>query len=355
MPASPPRATPFTRALVTGARGFIGRHLVRRLHAAGIDVHATTRAGPAAPPPGDRPADADAAGPSPAVPDVGADGVRWWSLDLADAAATVEVVAAVAPDVVFHLASDVRGSRDAGIVLDMLEGNLRSAVAVMSAAARVDGCRVVLAGSVEEPHAEGDDVVSPYAAAKSAATTYAALFDDLYGVSVTVLRLAMVYGPDQPDESKVVPYTVTSLLAGRAPQLGSGRRPIDWVHVDDVVDAFMAAGGGRDLAGGDLAGAVLDVGSGTGVPLRTVVGLVTDAVRSGPDDRDGPGDGPVTVPEPSWDEGRDRDVERVHLADPAPIRERLGWEPRVELAAGLAGVVDFYRRRTARGVRAPAG
>lgn len=307
-------------ALVTGARGFIGRHLVRRLLADGVAVHAVTRAA----------IDGDGDGGS-----GDGDGVRWWSVDLTDEEATAAVVTRVAPDVVFHLASDVRGSRAARLVLDLLDRNLRAAVTVMCAAARVPGCRVVLAGSVEEPRQEGEHAVSPYAAAKGAATTYASLFDDLYGVSVTVLRLAMVYGPDQPDETKVVPYVATSLLAGDRPRLGSGVREIDWVHVDDVVEAFVVAGRGRDLDGHDLAGAVFDVGSGEGVSIRTVVALVADAVA----EVEGTGPGP------SWDAGRDREGERVHLADAGPIRTRLGWAPRVGLAEGIRGVVDWYRTR----------
>jgi len=38
-----------------------------------------------------------------------------------------------------------------------------------------------------------------------------------------------------------VPYVTVSLLRGVAPQLMSGERQVDWVYVDDVVDAFLAA------------------------------------------------------------------------------------------------------------------
>ena len=78
-----PIPVPPRRYLVTGGRGFIGRHLLARLAAEGVEVHATTRS---ATPPADQ-------------------GVRWWRVDLADAAATEKLVTHVRPDVVIHLAA----------------------------------------------------------------------------------------------------------------------------------------------------------------------------------------------------------------------------------------------------------
>lgn len=198
------------RYLVTGGRGFIGRHLIRRLLAVSADVHATTRAGRSLEP-----------------------GPRWWMCDLADLDATQQVVSEVRPDVVVHLASRAAGTRALDAVVPMLADNLLSAVHVMTASAAVPSCRAVLAGSIEEiATAAGDDgVQSPYAASKVAATAYAELFRDLWDLPVTVLRLAMVYGPDEPNRKRLVPYVIDSLLRGVTPELSSGRRRVDWVYM----------------------------------------------------------------------------------------------------------------------------
>src|SRR5262249_11002191 len=145
-----------------------------------------------------------------------------------------------------HLASHVSGSRNLTAVLPTLQANLISTVNLMTAAVEADCPRIVLAGSLEESH--GSDAVpsSPYAAAKSSASSYARMFHSLYGLQTITLRIAMVYGPDQPDESKLIPYVIRSLLGGNAPRLSSGRREVDWVYIEDVVDAMIASAGHFD-------------------------------------------------------------------------------------------------------------
>jgi nucleoside-diphosphate-sugar epimerase len=70
----------------------------------------------------------------------------------------------------------------------------------MTALAGTAPVPTVLAGSIEEPRVgEEPTPSSPYAAAKAAASRYALLFHSLYGLPVTTLRIAMVYGPGQPD------------------------------------------------------------------------------------------------------------------------------------------------------------
>lgn len=292
------------RFLVTGAGGFIGSHVVARLVAKGNEVHAVTRSG-----------------------GVRGRGCRWWQLDLGDVAATEGVVAAVEPDVVIHLASRATGDRMMEAVAPMVRDNLLSAVNVMSAAlASVPRARVVLAGSVEEPRSvvPGRGAVSPYAAAKAAGTTYATLFRDLWQLPVTVLRLAMVYGPGDPNHRRLLPHVARSLVDGAAPQLGSGRRAIDWVYIDDVVDAFVAASTSRQAIG-----AVIDIGSGVPVTIKDTVERALDIAGSDIS--------------PDFGAVPDRAQERAHIADTGRARELLGWEPRVPLDEGLRRTIAHYR------------
>lgn len=290
-----------TRVLVTGASGFIGSHLVRRLSGLGARVHAVSR----------KP-----------VADRG--GVRWHGVDLADAGATGELIRVVAPDVVFHLASAVTGARDVGLVRPVLEANLGSVVNLLTAVAGAPiRVRLVLAGSVEETRGAEATPASPYAAAKSAATGYARMFHQLWDVSVTVLRVAMVYGPGQPDTAKLVPYATLALLAGRDPELSSGTRLVDWVYVDDVVDAFLAAGESEKSAG-----QVLDIGSGTQVSIRDTIELLATIV-------DGKG-------KPKFGARSDRPMDHAQVADPGPAGELLGWRPVTGLAEGLRRTVEWY-------------
>lgn len=202
----------------------------------------------------------------------------WWQTDLAHAIAVRDVIDQVQPDVVIHLASSAEGSRDLNLVVPMLNDNVLSAVHVMAAATHIPGCRVVLTGSVEEHFglAPGIGAHSPYSASKMAATTYATLFRDVGGLPVVVLRLAMVYGPEDPHSRRLMPYVIDCMLRGVEPALGSGVRRVDWVYVEDVedvVDALIAA-----AVQPSAVGHVVDIGTGQPVTIRHAVGIVREVI-----------------------------------------------------------------------------
>jgi nucleoside-diphosphate-sugar epimerase len=287
--------------LVTGASGFIGGRLCQRLFKEGEEVHAISR----------RSQKAETA--------------HWWQTDLGDADDVAKTVERIRPDVVYHLAGFVSGSREIDAVLPSLRNNLVAAVNVLVAAARV-GCPVILAGSQEEPEATSEDPVpaSPYAAAKLAVGSFARMLHALHGLRVVNLRVFMVYGPGQHDRTKLVPYVVTSLLQYERPKLSSGTRPVDWVYVDDVVDAFIAASS-RD----DLAGASLDIGTGELVTIRAIVERIVETVGAGV--------------EPDFGALPERPLEVVRVADVERTKDLLGWHPQTKLTEGLQSTVDWYR------------
>ena len=292
------------RALVTGASGFIGSRLCNRLLETGAEVYAASRS------------------------QRESESVRWRASDLCDAEATLGLVRETKPDLIFHLASHVSGSRGLDAVLPTLSANLVSTVNLLLAAAEVGCGRVVLAGSLEEPDSEDRQPVpvSPYAAAKFAAGAYGRMFHSLHGVPVVMLRIFMVYGPGQRDETKLVPYVITTLLRGESPELSSGTRPVDWVYVDDVVEALIAS-----TAAKQAVGETLDVGSGTLTPIRNVVEEIVQLVRPSAEPRFG------ALP--------DRANERIRVAQIERTNAVLGWAPRTPLSLGLAATVDWYAAR----------
>jgi UDP-glucose 4-epimerase len=290
-----------TPVVVTGATGFIGSHLARRLARLGAQVHAVTR-GPAA-----------------------AADWTWHSVDLTDADATATLIAKVRPAAVFHMASAVTGARDVSLVAPTMAGNLISSVNLLTAiATEAPETRLVLAGSAEEPRLDAVPS-SPYAVAKGAATSYAKMFHKLYGVGVTVLRVTMAYGPAQPDLKKLIPYATQSLLRGEEPELASGTRLIDWIYIDDVVDAFLLA-----AAIDDAAGAVLDIGCGVPVSIRDTIELLAKLVGG--------------TAQPRFGALADRPLDSARVADPTAAAEVLGWRPTTQLAHGLKQTIAWYAR-----------
>jgi nucleoside-diphosphate-sugar epimerase len=250
--------------------------------------------------------------------------------DLSDPAATADLVARVSPEVVLHLASEVTGVREPGTVAPTLAGNLTAAVNLLTAVTGTPVRSVVLAGSVEEPR-DGLAPSSPYAAAKAAATGYARMFHALWQVPVSVLRVAMVYGPGQPDTTKLIPYVTSSLLRGQEPELTSGSRMVTWVYVEDVVDAFILAG-----ADGAAAGQVLDIGTPEPVSVRDTVELLATLVNDTAVGR--------TV-RPRFGAVAARPLDRTQRSDPGPAERVLGWRPATSLEAGLRQTIAWYAER----------
>ena len=310
------------KVLVTGARGFIGSQLCRRLVVSGVELHAVSRR-----PPADVVAWWQSIGGDVSdAPRVAA--IRWWNVDLIDLQATRELIRTVLPDRTYHLASLVTGSRNLEMVLPILQNNFVTAFNLLLATAEYGTGRLVLAGSFEEPDDQDPVPCSPYAAAKGAASGYARMFRALYQTKVVTAKISMVYGPGQADLTKLVPYVTTAFLRGERPKLSSGIRLVDWICVDDLVDGLIACAHASSADG-----RTVDLGSGELCSIREIVRQLRDLVPGAPEARFG------AVP--------DRPLERLGKADVATSYELIGWKPSTTLQAGLRRTVDWYKNRGA--------
>jgi UDP-glucose 4-epimerase len=300
------------RFLVTGASGFLGSSVCRQLSNEGLEVHGVSRTKPRM----------DNAGQW-----------KWWQGDLADSGVAKNLVTAVRPHVIIHLAGDALGSRELRLVDSMLRGHVLSTVNLLTVATEIGCRRIVVSGSLEEPNSNDSASIpsSPYAAAKWASSAYARMFHALYGLPVVILRVFMVYGPAPRDQRKLIPYVILSLLQGERPQLAGGEREIDWVYLDDVVSAFKAA-----CIASDIEGQTIDVGSGQLVRIRTVVQHLADII----DPRIVPVFG--ALPE--------RQFEQVRVADTKKAQALMGWTAATPLEKGLQATVEWFEQQTAAGI-----
>lgn len=294
------------KVLVTGASGFIGSHLYRRLYRDGTEVHALSRTQHASDSPG----------------------LYWWKVDLAEIAAVRELVRTIKPDVVFHLASHNVGARDLDLVMPTFRSNLMSTVNLCTAISEVGCRRVVLASSMEEPEPEDSRAIpsSPYAAAKWASSAYARMFHTLYQLPVVILRIFMVYGPAEWHLRKIVPSVILSLLRGEAPQLTSGARLVDWIYVEDIVEGLLAA-----AQASGVEGQTIDLGSGELVSIRTLVEHLVRLINP--------------QLQPLFGALPDRPLEQIRVANTANAAALLGWESATSLEEGLKRTVDWYEER----------
>jgi nucleoside-diphosphate-sugar epimerase len=290
------------RCLVTGAAGFIGRALSLRLSALGADLHRLAREIP----------DADAIG-------------RWHRCDVADLGQVRREFKTIRPEVVFHLAGRVSGSRDRDLVLPTLTDNLLSTVNVLLEATAAGCSRIVCLGSLQEPDESAFPIPnSPYAASKLAASSYVRMFAELYTAPAVVARPYMVYGPGQLDFAKLVPCVVSRLLNGQAAELSSGLQAFDWVYIDDVASALVCLAQAPAVRG-------LTVGIGTGrlTSVRDVALAIADRIGSRAGLR--------------LDAIEDRRLEQTRCADVEETARRIGWRAAVSLDEGLDRTIEWYR------------
>jgi nucleoside-diphosphate-sugar epimerase len=303
------------RALVTGAAGFVGANLARRLLADGHEVHAIVR------PETDRWR----------LDDVATE-LDAHEVELRDHEAVAATVSEVRPEVVFHLAT--RGAYSwQSDVREILETNVLGTSNVVEACVHAGVRTLVNTGSSSEygfkDHAPAESEAlepnSVYGVAKAAATQLCTVAARLHELSATTLRLYSVYGPYE-EPGRFVPALVEGSLRGRLPALASPRVARDFVWVGDVVEAYLRA------AAAAGAGSVYNVGSGTQTTLADAVEAARRALG--------------VTEEPRWSSMADRSWDtEVWVADVRKIGRELGWRPTVSFEEGLARTAAWLRER----------
>ncbi|MDQ1532393.1 MAG: hypothetical protein QOF28_154 [Actinomycetota bacterium] len=304
-------------ALVTGAAGFIGANLVRRLVGDGLDVHVTANDG-------------------------GKDDTEAWRLadvtplethvcSVADADAVHALVRSVRPRWVFHLAAHGAYSHQTDQAR-MVAVNTLGTFNLLDALARSDGCEgFVHTGSSSEyglkDHAPAEDeAVAPdsvYAITKCAATHAVSYWARHTGLPASTVRLYSVYGRWE-DPTRLIPRLVMAALHGSLPPLVEPSTARDFVWIDDAVDGIVAAA----RTATRHPGAVWNLGSGVQTTLEELV-AVARAVFG-------------VLEEPKWSSMANRawDTDRW-IADPRLARDELGWETRTGLDAGLRATGEW--------------
>jgi CDP-glucose 4,6-dehydratase len=312
-------------ALVTGATGMVGAALTSRLVDEGVDVVALVL-------------DPDPLSElyrSGTINEVAVVAGRLEDLDAVERAIVVHEV-----DTVYHLGAQtiVGAARRAPLLT--FESNVRGTWNVLEACRRHGDLvtRVVVAssdkayGSVETlPYTEDMPVSGsePYEVSKACADLITQTYAAAYGVPAAIARCGNIYGPGDLNWSRIVPGTIRSLLAGEPPILRSdGTFVRDYLHVDDVVDAYLAlasAVGDGTLPAGDACNFSDEA------PL-TVIELYEAICKAAGK----PGTEPDIL---------NRAPGEIHdqWLSAAKARTVLGWEARVGLDDGLTRTVEWYR------------
>ena len=251
--------------------------------------------------------------------------------DLTDRAAVDGLFAEATFDQIIHLAAraGVRPSLEQPALYQRV--NVEGTVNLLEAARR-QGCKKITIASsssvygvnAKVPFAESDPIfsaISPYAASKLACEALGHTYHHVYGMDVVMLRFFTAYGPRQRPDLAI--HKFTSLInAGKPiPVFGDGSTARDYTYVSDIVDGVIAA------TEKQFGFEIINLGESQTVMLRRLIELIELALRKKAVlDRMPlqPGDVPITY------------------ADISKARAKLGYNPRVNIEAGIPLFVDWF-------------
>lgn len=287
---STPAAAP--RALLTGATGFIGRHLTQHLQQQGWQIAAIAR--------------------SANVPS----GVQRYNYT----GATDDVMRALddfRPDVVFHLASLFLAQHDPAQVEPLVLSNVLFGTQLLEAMRAAGVRRLVNAGTGWQNFA-GDEYlpVNLYAATKQAFADILLYYVEASGIRAVTLKLFDSYGPGD-NRRKLLRLLLDALRTGEPLAMSGGEQILDLVHIDDICRAFQRA---AELTADSSkpCNSVYAVSGGQRRSLREVVSTLQRVA-----------DRPVSV---AWGARpyREREVMNPWNGPTMP-----GWSPEISLEDGL--------------------
>jgi len=297
MNAVTPASTAPRRALLTGASGFVGAALTRRLLAEGWEVHLLLRAS------------SSTEGLPPQAQVHRHDGSTLQLID---------IMRAAAPEVVFHLASLFLAVHKPEDVERLIHANLLFSTQLVEAMAACGVRQLVNTGTSWE-HYE-DQAYNPvclYAATKAAFTALLHYYVEVHQLRVITLKLFDTYGAGDT-RPKVLNLLKRVANEGTSLGMSPGEQLVDLVYIDDVMDAFVLASAqlATQAAGIEEYG----VSSGQPVPLKEIAALYAQVSGK-----------PLNI---AW--GGRPYREREVMLPWHSYRSVPGWRPKVGLAQGLA-------------------
>jgi len=306
--------------LVTGATGFIGSRLTHTLGALGVR-------------------------PALFVLDYERQnfpfGSRLYHGNLADLYDCLRIVGRVNPEIIFHLAAQPLVDTALDSVVDTMESNVRGAYNLLEAC-RSAGKRLKAIVWVSTDKVYGSQVGAlkenapllgcdhPYDASKLCGDLLAQTYARAFGLPIVIIRSGNIYGEGDLHWDRLVPGTIRSALHGQPPLIRSnGRLKRDYIHVSDIVRAYLLALDGM-LSGKLQPGSAVNFGATRSHTVLDVVDTILAALNR-PDLR------------PLVQNQARSEIPEQHL-DFELARELLGWTPSVSLDSGIRRSIGWYRQ-----------
>jgi len=306
------------KVVVTGGAGFVGSNLVRRLASSGHEVLAID----------------DLSGGDARASLLNEIGVILERFDIGSSGAA-DAVASFEPEVIFHLAAQTDVRRSVADPVHDATVNISGTLNILEAARGV-GARFVHTSSggviYGEPSPDSLPLTeeaygrpaSPYGISKKVLEDYLRFYADVHDLRFVSLAPANIYGPgqDPSGEGGVVSIFGGRLVRGEPCTIyGDGKQTRDYIYVDDIVDAFVAAASRGD-------GETFNVGTGVETSVNDLYGDLAEICG--------------VLDAPAYESARPGELERSAL-DSSKASRLLGWTPKTPLRQGLVQTVDWLR------------
>ena len=301
------------RCFITGATGFIGSHLTRKLLNSGAQVAVLIR------------------NPSQVrrIPDA-LDRVTVIQGELNLIRHCANELKNFRPEVVFHLgwsgANSYRHLKSENQVYLNVDGSLE--LVRLAAAA---GCRKFIGlGSVIEYGCCNDELhedrpAKPdnlYGVSKFTVGLLSEMLCRSYGMGFAWMRLTWGYGPDD-DAARMIPYLIQTLLQGKRPALTLGEQLWDYIYIDDLIEAICSVAAKPGVDG------LFNLGCGESRRIREIVEIVRNLIDPALE---------VGFGEIPYREGQAMSLQ----IDNSRLRKATGWYPKVPFEFGLRKTVEWH-------------
>lgn len=304
------------KVLITGATGFIGANLARRYIKYGADVHIFVRS----------------TSDNWRIKEVLKD-VNKHSLDLLDHEGVRRAVSKIKPEIILHAAAH-GGHFFQTDELKIMRDNIMGTVNLVDACARNGFECFINSGSSSEYGIKSEamreeDILAPvnaYGVSKAAASMFCSMKADIMNLPLATLRIFSPYGY-YDEKSRLISSVILSCLSGKNPRLSSAHYVRDFIFIDDVVDAYVAAVKKINK----IKGKVLNVGSGkqcsVGEVVKKVMKFTGNNVKA------------------EWGTVKNTGKEPIcWRADISKAKRSLNWQPDYSIDRGLRKTIDWFKK-----------
>lgn len=305
------------KILISGATGFIGSHLTRRLIKEGYNVAIIKRRN----------------SNIWRIKDL-IDKIVSYDTDLQDTDEVIKVVIDFQPTIIFHLAAYYAVDHEPEEISSMIETNVLGTINLLEAAkeAKIELFVNTSSCFVYEQNAEKikeDANLKPlnlYALTKIHTEQACSFYAEKYRIKTITFRLFPPYGPAD-HERRLIPYVIKSFYQGKPLKLTSGMQKWDFTYVDDIVDAYVRLLSASNLPDGHD---IFNIGTGKAASIREVVLWIKELMG-------------ITY-EPEWGALPHRQNEVWFIcAEISKAKAFLNWQPSKILKEGIGSTVKYYK------------